>query len=103
MKRPLPWWDVLVMDAVAAVFALACAQGINKRVILGEYEVEIVSWFTRQKLRREDIHGYKIGQTRLASYYILVVYNGQEVKLPVLLDVDAHFESFIRALPQIEK
>lgn len=103
MSRPLPWWDVLLMDAAGAAFSLACAEGVNKRVTLREHEIEIAGWLTKQKLPRENIRGYKVGQTRLASYYILVLHSGHDVKLPVLLEVDAYFESFIAGLPQIEK
>jgi hypothetical protein len=90
MKKPLAAGDV-VADVVSATWAFWISAAASRRVILNENSIEVIGWFTRRKLMREEIRGYKrVRPSRQAgggSIYIVVPIDGhtRELKLPPFL------------------
>jgi hypothetical protein len=102
-----------VRHAVICVVILAfgfCAVAVtSERVILYSNGIEVVGWFSRQKLMREEIRGYRIGRIRgragTVPYFILVPLdqNGEELALPEWLHFQRLFMKFISDIPPLEE
>jgi hypothetical protein len=107
MKKPLAAGDV-VADVVSAVWAFWISAAASRRVILNENSIEVIGWFTRRKLMREQIRGYRMGrlawQAGGGSYYIVVPIDEhtRELKLPPFLHCDKPFYAWMRTIPHIK-
>ena len=106
MKTPLATGDVLTVVFFAA-FAVWISSSVSRRVILYENSIEVVGWFSKRKLTREEIRGYRIGrlawQAGGASYFIVVPLDAhtRELKLPAFLNYDKPFYAWIKAFCHI--
>ena len=102
--------SVGIGDLIAALamvaFACVVAASAHRRVILHSNAIEVIGWFSRRKLMREDIRGYRMGQVAWqeggASYYIIVPLDehSSELKLPPWLAYDKPFFSWMKTLPR---
>jgi hypothetical protein len=107
MKKPLAAGDV-VADVVFAAWAFWISAAASRRVILNENSIEVIGWFTRRKLMREEIRGHRMGrlawQAGGGSYYIVVPIDEhtRELKLPPFLHCDKPFYAWMRTIPHIK-
>lgn len=107
MKTPLSTGDLLV-DACFAGFAMWLSFMVSRYVVLYEDRAELITWFARRTLARDEILGRKMGnsgnKTRYAPYYILVPKDPHiaALRFPPLLHYDEYFWAWMRNIPQIK-
>lgn len=102
-----------VRHAVLCIVILASgffvAAYTSERVILYSNAIEVVGWFSRRKLMREEIRGYRIGRLRgpklHTPYFILVPLdqNVEELALPEWLHFQRLFAEFINGIPPLDE
>ena len=102
-----------VRHAVICVVLLAfgfCSIAItSERVIVYSNAIEVVGWFSRRKLMREEIRGYRIGRLRgrtgMVPYFILVPLdqNVEDLALPEWLHFQTLFRQFLSDIPFIDE
>ncbi len=107
MKRPFA-----ANDAVADIFfvclAILISSRVSRRVIVYDNAIEVVGWFSRRKIMREEIQGYRMGRLPKqagASYYYIIVpldEHARELKLPPFLHYDKPFLAWIRVIPHLK-
>jgi hypothetical protein len=106
MRTPLAAGD-LYADAGFAGFAIWLGFLVSRHVVLYEDRVELVTWFSKRTLLREEILGRRMGnsgsKSRGGSFYILVPKDRQaaELRFPPLLRYDKYFWDWMRDIPQI--
>jgi hypothetical protein len=100
--RDRPWIDIFPF-----VFAIWVCERTNRKVILSEEAIELTSWVSKRKFRREEILGYRMGRLPVrvggSSFYIVVPSRGKEMRLPPFLNADRYFDTWMLSLPKVEK
>jgi len=98
-----------VLCVVVLAFAFCAAATTSERVILYSNGIEVVGWFSRRKLMRDEIRGYRIGRMRgrtgYIPYFILVPLdqNLEDLALPEWLHFQKLFAEFISGIPPLDE
>jgi hypothetical protein len=106
--RPLSHRDLAWMDLLVVLFAIWLSWWANQRVTLWENAIELAGWFSKRKLRRDEIRGIRMGRTPVmsggTSFYVIVPADPgkRELKLPPFLRADESFYSWMKAIPHIK-
>jgi hypothetical protein len=109
MRHPLPLKTMLWMDFSAALSALLISSRANQKVILYQDAIEVRGWLSTRKLRREEIHGRRMGRISAqgggGSCYIIVPADESagELGLPPHMTVDKLFFSWMGDIPKVAK
>ncbi len=96
-------------DLLGLLLSLALAFGlffiVNRMVILRENAIEIVTWFSRRRLTRQEILGYRVQVgSRGGMRYIIVPRDDRKhpMRLPGLLRHDKYFFAWMRTIQQLQ-
>jgi hypothetical protein len=99
--------DLACMNGLSLVLWIWVGAFTNRRVTLYDDAIEMTGWFSRRRLERKDILGYRMGrlawQAGGSSYYVIVpsTKNLRELALPPFLHADKAFLAWIKDLPKI--
>lgn len=105
--RPVQVSNVLTPVLVFSGIALIWAWWANQRVILHEDAIELITWFSRRTLTRDQIAGYRIEHPQSSRggirYIIAPRSSGERImKLPRGLLCDKPFHAWMNKLEQID-
>lgn len=106
-NRRIAAGDLLGFSLLAG-FALRSFFFVDRRVILYEDAIEVETWFSKRKLNRTEISGYRMGrlawQAGGGSYYIIVPLDSgkRELKLTPLFRSDKAFFAWMRTIQHLK-
>jgi len=107
MARPLAPFDLALMDSLIGLFAIWGISWTNRHITLFEDAIEVSGWWSKRRLSRREILGYRMGNLPIqyggSSYYIIVPVdsNKADLKLPPFLQTDSVFHSWVSSIPLI--
>jgi hypothetical protein len=94
-----PLHDLIVLDLVVTAWVPWIGSACNKRVILHQDAIEVVSWFYSRKLSFAEIRGRKTrttGSSRRAFPYGYVLVPSDKSKRRLVLPAHLHTDQFLR-------
>ena len=97
--------DVLMSKGLALLFGIWILERTALRVTLSDSGIELAGWFTKRSLRRDEIHGYRIetlGRAGGGSYYVIVPKKGRRMTLPLHLEMDDYWHSWMHQFRKLK-
>jgi len=90
-------------SSLSALLAAWFFYSMSQRVILHENAIEKVTWFSRRKLSREEILGWR-GESHRSYTYILVPRekHARDMRLPALFRWDKPFFEWKKSIPHLK-
>lgn len=95
--------------AFGASFAIWCLYLTSQRLILYDDAIAVERWFSKRRLNRKEILGYRMGNTRLykggTSFYIIVPRDERsaELKLIPIFHYDKPFYAWIKTFQHLNR
>jgi hypothetical protein len=98
-------YGLLMPRIVMALLAIWLWERAGRRVTLSETGIELAGWFSKRALRQDAIRGYQIetlGRAGGGSYYVIIPKKGRRMTLPLHLEMDEYWHSWMHQFPKLK-